>query len=196
MSYGTDKKSSHTHTDTHRDAGDDNIRRPILASGKNEINVLIMYSFGIVTWISFVYIYNCVHTHFPDKRSPFCPARIRQHNCQWRHHMVPSSCRSFYNLDPSDCAGSLLGKRSFWIHDISKEIHDEIFKYQIHDMETFSVLLSVVRGIEGHWFPSQAASNKDLWYSLWFYHKKAAGKSVKLPVIWHSPTHMWRHSNG
>ena len=41
MSYRADKQviDTHTHTDRHTDMGDDNTRRPKLASGKNEYKI-------------------------------------------------------------------------------------------------------------------------------------------------------------
>ena len=38
MSYCADKQVIDTHTDRYTDRGDDNTRRPKLASGKNEYN--------------------------------------------------------------------------------------------------------------------------------------------------------------
>ena len=64
-----------------------------------------------------------------------------------------------------------------------------------HDIETLSALLALCVGnppVTGG-FPSQRASNVELWYFLCCYPECTVEQSVWLPVLWDGAKQMWHH---
>ena len=86
MSYRADKQvidthtDTHTHTDRHTDRGDDNTRRPKLASGKNDE---LMWTYGVYfasVWgnhYRVIKIFDCVHVEAGQ-----CMGKFTQHPVQ------------------------------------------------------------------------------------------------------------------
>ena len=82
-----------------------------------------------------------------------------------------------------------------WITDSSVALSDSLTWWQ-HDMEMHSTLLALCEGnpsvTDG--FPSQRASNAELWCFL-CCHSEQAEQTVKLPVIRHTMMLMWCRFN-